>query len=66
MKVVLVGDSGTGKTSLLNQYIHKEFSIVTQSTVRFGRVLISKLILINRVQLVLCPRNSFLVVISLK
>ena len=33
MKIVFVGDAGTGKTSLLEQYINKKFSIASKPTV---------------------------------
>lgn len=26
LKVIILGDSGVGKTSLMNQYVHKRFS----------------------------------------
>ena len=35
MKLVFVGDTGTGKTSLLERYINNKFSIVVEPTVSF-------------------------------
>ena len=35
MKFVFVGDIGTGKTSLLEQYINNKFSIALNPTVSF-------------------------------
>ncbi|KAI8335802.1 P-loop containing nucleoside triphosphate hydrolase protein [Chlamydoabsidia padenii] len=33
LKIVLIGDGGTGKTSLRNQYIHKRFSNAYKATI---------------------------------
>lgn len=33
MKVILLGDSGVGKTSLMNQYVHKKFSPQYKATI---------------------------------
>jgi len=35
LKIVIVGDPSTGKTSLLHQYIHDKFSIAYRPTVSF-------------------------------
>jgi tRNA U34 5-carboxymethylaminomethyl modifying GTPase MnmE/TrmE len=32
-KVIIIGDSGTGKTSILNRYTQKEFSIESKTTI---------------------------------
>ena len=32
-KLVLIGDSGVGKTNILSRYISNEFSLATKSTV---------------------------------
>ena len=44
-KVVLIGDSGVGKTNILSRYVRDEFSIETKSTVgvEFG----SKIVKVN-------------------
>ena len=43
-KLVLIGDSGVGKTNILSRYINNEFSLATQSTVgvEFGSKIIKK------------------------
>ena len=43
-KIVLIGDSGVGKTNILSRYINNEFSLATQSTVgvEFGSKIIKK------------------------
>ena len=43
-KLVLIGDSGVGKTNILSRYIKNEFSIATKSTVgvEFGSKIIKK------------------------
>ena len=43
-KLVLIGDSGVGKTNILSRYISNEFSLATQSTVgvEFGSKIIKK------------------------
>ena len=33
IKVVLLGDSGVGKTSLMNQYVNHQFSINCKATI---------------------------------
>lgn len=33
LKVIIVGDSGVGKTSLMNQYVHKSFSNQYKATI---------------------------------
>lgn len=33
MKVIILGDSGVGKTSLMNQYVHKKFSPQYKATI---------------------------------
>ncbi|MHA1973037.1 MAG: GTP-binding protein [Candidatus Hodarchaeales archaeon] len=33
LKIVLVGDGGTGKTSLVNQFVHKKFSSIYKTTI---------------------------------
>ncbi|XP_051117369.1 ras-related protein Rab7-like [Andrographis paniculata] len=33
LKIILLGDSGVGKTSLLNQYVHKKFSAQYKGTI---------------------------------
>ncbi|CAL1281428.1 unnamed protein product [Larinioides sclopetarius] len=33
LKVILLGDSGVGKTSLMNQYVHKKFTDVYKATI---------------------------------
>eukprot|EP00803_Ostreobium_quekettii_P007066 evm.model.scf_1407.3 EVM.evm.TU.scf_1407.3 scf_1407:22519-24496(+) len=33
MKVIILGDSGVGKTSLMNQYVHKKFSSQYKATI---------------------------------
>ena len=44
LKLVLIGDSGVGKTNILSRYINNEFSLATQSTVgvEFGSKIIKK------------------------
>ena len=43
-KLVLIGDSGVGKTNILSRYINNEFSFATKSTVgvEFGSKIIMK------------------------
>ena len=43
-KLVLLGDTGVGKTNILSRYINNEFSLATQSTVgvEFGSKIIKK------------------------
>ena len=43
-KIVLIGDSGVGKTNILSRYISNEFSLNTQATVgvEFGSKIIKK------------------------
>ncbi len=43
-KLVLIGDTGVGKTNILSRYINNEFSLATQSTVgvEFGSKIIKK------------------------
>ena len=43
-KIVLIGDSGVGKTNILSRYINNEFSLTTQATVgvEFGSKIIKK------------------------
>ena len=43
-KLVLIGDSGVGKTNILSRYISNEFSFSTKSTVgvEFGSKIIKK------------------------
>ena len=43
-KLILIGDSGVGKTNILNRYINNEFSLASQSTVgvEFGSKIIKK------------------------
>ena len=43
-KLILIGDSGVGKTNILSRHISNEFSFVTKSTVRveFGSKIIQK------------------------
>nr|VDC91323.1 unnamed protein product [Brassica oleracea] len=33
LKVIVLGDSGVGKTSLMNQYVHKKFSLQYKATI---------------------------------
>lgn len=33
LKIILIGDGGTGKTSLVNQFIHKKFSSIYKTTI---------------------------------
>ncbi|GKV32472.1 hypothetical protein SLEP1_g41076 [Rubroshorea leprosula] len=33
LKVIVLGDSGVGKTSLMNQYVHKKFSQQYKATI---------------------------------
>lgn len=33
LKLVILGDSGVGKTSLMNQYVHKRFSTQYKATI---------------------------------
>jgi len=35
MKIILVGDTGTGKTSIIRKYTEKNFDFVTSSTQGF-------------------------------
>jgi len=44
LKLVLIGDSGVGKTNILSRYNNNEFSLVTQPTVgvEFGNKIIKK------------------------
>ena len=43
-KIVLIGDSGVGKTNILSRYISNEFSLTTQATVgvEFGSKIIKR------------------------
>ena len=43
-KIVLIGDSGVGKTNILSRYLTNEFSLTTQATVgvEFGSKIIKK------------------------
>ena len=43
-KLILIGDSGVGKTNILSKYVNNEFSFATQSTVgvEFGSKIIKK------------------------
>ena len=43
-KIVLIGDSGVGKTNILSRYINNQFSLTTQATVgvEFGSKIIKK------------------------
>ena len=36
MKVVLIGDSGVGKTTLINKYVHDTFDSFEPSTISGG------------------------------
>ena len=44
LKIVLIGDSGVGKTNILSRFINNEFSLTTQATVgvEFGSKIIKK------------------------
>ncbi len=33
MKIILIGDGGTGKTSLVNQFVHRKFSSIYKTTI---------------------------------
>lgn len=33
VKVILIGDGGTGKTSLVNQFVHRKFSSIYKTTI---------------------------------
>lgn len=33
LKVIILGDSGVGKTSLMNQYVHRKFSREYKATI---------------------------------
>lgn len=33
LKVILIGDGGTGKTSLVNQFVHRKFSSIYKTTI---------------------------------
>lgn len=35
VKIVIIGDSGVGKTNIINRYINKKFNINSQSTIGF-------------------------------
>jgi Ras-related protein Rab-7A len=37
IKVIILGDSGVGKTSLMNSYVHKKFSTAYKATIGAGR-----------------------------
>ena len=36
MKIIILGDSGVGKTSLMNQYVNKKFSNQYKATIGAG------------------------------
>jgi len=45
LKVIIVGDSGVGKTSLMNQYVHKSFSNQYKATI--GADFLTKEVLVD-------------------
>jgi len=45
LKVIILGDSGVGKTSLMNQYVHKRYSIQYKATI--GADFLTKEVLID-------------------
>jgi len=45
LKVIIVGDSGVGKTSLMNQYVHKSFSSQYKATI--GADFLTKEVLVD-------------------
>ncbi|PVH38124.1 hypothetical protein PAHAL_5G183000 [Panicum hallii] len=45
LKVIVLGDSGVGKTSLMNQYVHKKFSQQYKATI--GADFVTKEVLIE-------------------
>ena len=57
MKFVFVGDAGTGKTSLLERYINKKFSIAFKPTVSFISCLSMQSFNVYRLQLISCLQN---------
>ena len=44
LKLIIVGDTGVGKTNIISRYIKNEFSLTTKSTigVEFGSKLVKK------------------------
>ena len=57
MKFVFVGDAGTGKTSLLERYINKKFSIASKPIVSFISCLSMQSFNVYRLQLISCLQN---------
>jgi Ras-related protein Rab-7A len=45
LKVIILGDSGVGKTSLMNQYVNKKFSIQYKATI--GADFLTKEVMVN-------------------
>ena len=58
LKVIILGDSGVGKTSLMNQYVNKKFSNQYKATI--GADFLTKEVSILSVYILYCVHKSLL------
>jgi Ras-related protein Rab-7A len=58
LKIIILGDSGVGKTSLMNQYVNRKFSSQYKATI--GADFLTKEVMIDDklVTLQVCNENS--------
>ena len=60
LKIIILGDSGVGKTSLMNQYVNRKFSSQYKATI--GADFLTKEVMIDDklVTLQVCNENSLM------
>jgi GTPase SAR1 family protein len=58
LKIIILGDSGVGKTSLMNQYVNRKFSSQYKATI--GADFLTKEVMIDDKLVTLQVRNSTL------